>query len=134
MLLCPVCNQQLTACDRTSGCVNGHRFDLAREGYLNLLRTSRSGDTIGDDKQSARCRRDFLNKGYYAPLKDALVDLFAGKVDMDSGYIAAGENCLTNVPGVFVAGDCRTKGVRQIATAIADGATAALAANAYLDK
>lgn len=79
MLRCPVCNQQLTTYDRASGCANGHRFDLAREGYLNLLRTSRSGDTIGDDKQSARCRRDFLNKGYYAPLKDALVELFSCK-------------------------------------------------------
>lgn len=79
MLLCPVCNQPLTACERTVGCEKGHRFDMAREGYINLLRTSRSGDTIGDDKQSARCRRDFLNKGYYEPLKDALVALFSHK-------------------------------------------------------
>ena len=50
------------------------------------------------------------------------------------GYIVSDEKCLTATDGVFVAGDCRTKGVRQIATAIADGATAALAANAYLDK
>lgn len=50
------------------------------------------------------------------------------------GYIVSDEKCLTATDGLFVAGDCRTKGVRQIATAIADGATAALAANAYLDK
>ena len=50
------------------------------------------------------------------------------------GYIVSDEKCLTATEGIFVAGDCRTKGVRQIATAIADGATAALAANAYLDK
>ncbi len=50
------------------------------------------------------------------------------------GYIVSDEKCLTATEGVFVAGDCRTKGVRQIATAIADGATAALAAVAYLDK
>ena len=49
------------------------------------------------------------------------------------GYITAGENCLTNTAGVFVAGDCRTKQVRQITTATADGAVAALAACRYLD-
>ena len=50
------------------------------------------------------------------------------------GYIVSDEKCLTATEGFFVAGDCRTKGVRQIATAIADGATAALAAVSYLDK
>ena len=50
------------------------------------------------------------------------------------GYIVSDEKCLTATEGIFVAGDCRTKGVRQIATAIADGATSALAAISYLDK
>ena len=50
------------------------------------------------------------------------------------GYIEAGEDCRTGTPGVYTAGDCRTKGVRQISTACADGATAALAACRYLDK
>ena len=46
------------------------------------------------------------------------------------GYVKADESCRTAMPGVFVAGDCRTKSVRQITTATADGATAALAAAA----
>ncbi len=50
------------------------------------------------------------------------------------GYIVSDEKCLTSTDGIFVAGDCRTKGVRQIATAVADGATSALAAISYLDK
>ena len=45
-----------------------------------------------------------------------------------AGFIPAGESCLTPVPGLFAAGDCRTKAVRQLTTACADGATAALAA------
>lgn len=45
-----------------------------------------------------------------------------------AGFIAAGENCATPVPGVFAAGDIRAKGVRQLTTACADGAVAALAA------
>ena len=61
-------------------------------------------------------------------------DLFEGKVGMDGGYIAAGENCLTNVPGVFVAGDTRTKTLRQLVTATSDGAIAATAAANYLDR
>lgn len=59
---------------------------------------------------------------------------FANLVPLnDYGYITAGENCLTNTTGIFVAGDCRTKQVRQITTATADGAVAALAACRYLD-
>ncbi len=50
----------------------------------------------------------------------------------DAGYIVSDETCVTGTPGVFVAGDCRTKNVRQIATAVADGASAALAAVRYL--
>lgn len=50
----------------------------------------------------------------------------------DQGYIAAGDDCLTDQEGVFAAGDCRAKPVRQIATAVADGAVAALAACRYL--
>lgn len=49
-----------------------------------------------------------------------------------AGYIVAGEDLNTNTPGLFVAGDCRTKGVRQATTAVADGAIAALAAVKYL--
>lgn len=50
------------------------------------------------------------------------------------GYIKSDENCLTKTEGVFVAGDCRTKAVRQIATAAADGAVAALKAVEYVDS
>lgn len=50
----------------------------------------------------------------------------------EKGYIQAGEDCRTKTPGVFVAGDCRTKTVRQLTTAAADGAVAALMAVEYL--
>lgn len=49
------------------------------------------------------------------------------------GYILSDENCLTDTAGVFVAGDCRTKKIRQVTTASADGAVAALAACRYID-
>lgn len=52
----------------------------------------------------------------------------------DYGYVVADENCTTNAKGIFVAGDCRTKKIRQVATAASDGATAALAACDYIDN
>ena len=60
---------------------------------------------------------------------------FENVLNMDSrGYIQAGEDCLTSTKGIFVAGDCRTKRIRQVATAAADGAVAALAACEYIDR
>ncbi len=59
--------------------------------------------------------------------------IFESITALEDGYIAADESCVTDTAGVFVAGDCRTKSVRQITTATADGATAALAACRYLD-
>lgn len=59
---------------------------------------------------------------------------FARLVKLDpKGYIEAGESCRTEAAGIFTAGDCRTKSVRQLATAAADGAVAALAAVNYID-
>lgn len=59
---------------------------------------------------------------------------FAELVKLDNnGYIVAGEDCKTTCPGVFVAGDCRTKSVRQLVTAAGDGAVAAEAVINYLD-
>lgn len=61
-------------------------------------------------------------------------DLTEPLVELDeSGFIAAGESCLTNAAGVFAAGDCRAKEVRQLTTACADGAVAALAAVQYCE-
>lgn len=60
---------------------------------------------------------------------------FADVVELDSqGYAVADESCKTKSNGIFTAGDCRTKKVRQVATAAADGATAALAACDYIDS
>lgn len=60
---------------------------------------------------------------------------FATLVELDkNGYIVAGEDCKTSRDGVYVAGDCRTKEVRQLVTAASDGAVAAEAAARYLDK
>ncbi len=62
-------------------------------------------------------------------------DPFANLVSLDSrGYFAADETGITMTEGVFVAGDCRTKALRQVATACSDGANAAINASNYLSK
>lgn len=59
---------------------------------------------------------------------------FSNVAELDgAGYFLSGENCRTRTPGIFCAGDCRVKSVRQLTTAVGDGATAALAACDYLD-
>ena len=60
-------------------------------------------------------------------------EIFDGLVRLDeNGFILASEDCMTSHPGIFAAGDCRTKEVRQLTTAAADGSVAALAACKYL--
>lgn len=59
---------------------------------------------------------------------------FLGGIELDGGYVATSENCKTNIRGVFAAGDCRTKSVRQLTTACADGSVAALAASEYVKQ
>lgn len=73
LLRCPVCRTALRCDARTARCENGHAFDFAREGYLNLLAGShKPGSSTGDSRTMALARRAFLEKGYFAPLRDAL--------------------------------------------------------------
>lgn len=107
MLICPVCGKELIKAASQYRCTRNHCFDCAKEGYVNLLRTCKSGDLMGDDKFSARSRRDFLNKGYYAALKDELCRIFRDKagnlldICCGEGYYTAalGENPKLRVYG-----------------------------------
>ncbi|MBQ8912216.1 MAG: FAD-dependent oxidoreductase [Clostridia bacterium] len=61
-------------------------------------------------------------------------EAFASVMALDQwGYADSGEDCMTSTPGIFVAGDCRRKAVRQVTTATADGAVSAVAACRYID-
>lgn len=61
-------------------------------------------------------------------------ELFDGKVEMNRGYVATDDNMRTNIPGVYAVGDCRVKPLRQIVTATADGAIAAMDIERYLTE
>ena len=61
--------------------------------------------------------------------------MFKDLIKLDKyGYIESDETCKTNIDGIFVAGDCRTKKIRQITTASSDGTTAAINACNYVDN
>lgn len=100
---------------------------LTDSGHLTGLRI-RSEET-GETKE-VFCDGCFLAVGLL-PENEA----FAEAAELDgNGYYAAGETCEGTMAGVFVAGDCRRKAVRQLTTAVADGAVAALAACRWLDR
>ena len=81
-------------------------------------------EAVLDNGEILRTSAVFVAIGY-----EADSSFLEGQVELtQEGYVIAGEDCRTNVPGVFIAGDLRTKGVRQIVTAAADGAVAALGA------
>ncbi len=71
-LICPICKSKLDGDEKVCRCENNHSFDLARQGYLNLLVSAKQAH--GDNKQMACARRNFLSGGYYAPLCQALCE------------------------------------------------------------
>ena len=82
-LTCPVCGGALHREERSLRCGAGHCYDLARQGYVNLLRTNQSkAKRHGDDKRMVAARTAFLDAGYYAPLRDAIA---AAAVEYTSG-------------------------------------------------
>ena len=86
-------------------------------------------DTYGEDRFTVQYPALFVAIGQVPDNK-----AFANVVDLDKqGYIISDETCKTMTEGLFVAGDTRTKGVRQLTTATCDGAVAATAACAYID-
>lgn len=74
IISCPVCNSGLKKVGACLKCENGHSFDFAKEGYVNLLSGAhKQGELIGDNKNMAASRRDFLNKGYFSSLSNAVL-------------------------------------------------------------
>lgn len=70
---CPVCHLELFPSDRTLRCARGHSFDIAREGYANLLLANQKASREpGDNAAMLASRRRFLEAGFYDPLSDAI--------------------------------------------------------------
>lgn len=77
---CPVCGGTLCREDRAYRCGAGHSYDLAKEGYAYLLPPNQKHSAApGDDKAMAAARREFLSRGHYAPLRQALCDVITAR-------------------------------------------------------
>ena len=74
-LLCPVCGEILAKEDRSYRCANNHSFDVARQGYVNLLTVQQKHSlNPGDTREQVLSRRAFLDAGYYAPIAGTLME------------------------------------------------------------
>ncbi len=88
---CPVCRAPLAPVGRTLACSSRHSFDLAKEGYCNLLLASRTRSKHpGDDKAMLRARSGFLSAGHYRPMADAVVDLLSPHLSNDASLLDCG--------------------------------------------
>ncbi|MDE6834486.1 MAG: methyltransferase domain-containing protein [Ruminococcus sp.] len=86
ILICPVCREKLVISGKSYSCQNRHSFDVAKSGYVNLLMSKHTGKTIhGDNKLMVQARRDFLNKGFYAPLRDEICEKITSGIILDAG-------------------------------------------------
>ena len=94
LLVCPVCKAPLTENDKNYICPKGHNFDKAKQGYVNLLMSSKQG-VHGDDKLMVNARRLFLEKGHYAPMRSEVAQILGkGNTVLDAG---CGEGYYTSV-------------------------------------
>ena len=74
-LLCPVCGEKLNKVDRAWLCPSRHSFDIARQGYVNLLTVQQKHSlNPGDTREQVLSRRSFLEAGYYAPILETLTE------------------------------------------------------------
>ncbi|QBL09827.1 23S rRNA (guanine(745)-N(1))-methyltransferase [Rheinheimera sp. D18] len=79
MYLCPLCQTPLLLNLKQYQCTNNHSFDIAKEGYVNLLPVQqKNSKDPGDNKDMMQARRTFLQAGWYEPLAKAVADILAG--------------------------------------------------------
>ena len=116
---------------------------LAKDNVHLMLGTVLDGYLGDDDLTGVRVKK--VSDGQTEQIRADGVFLAVGLIPQnepfskilplnEQGYVISGENCLCGEDGIFVAGDCREKKIRQVTTAAADGAVAALAACSYLEE
>ncbi|TCO56967.1 putative RNA methyltransferase [Actinocrispum wychmicini] len=84
-LRCPLCTTEFTLDDRALCCSTGHSFDIAKQGYVNLL-----GSGTGDSKEMVAARAEFLAAGHYAPLASLVASEAARDLRRDALVVDAG--------------------------------------------
>lgn len=94
---CPLCHAPLARQQNSYFCPQRHQFDVAKEGYVNLLpvQYKRSRDP-GDSAEMMQARREFLDAGYYQPLRDAIGDILGAAAPQQLLDIGCGEGYYTH--------------------------------------
>jgi 23S rRNA (guanine745-N1)-methyltransferase len=99
-ILCPLCRLALEREPKTWHCANGHSFDVAREGYVNLLPVQHKNSLEpGDDPKMVTARREFLQAGHYGPLLDAVLEMLAPLSPRSLLDVGCGEGSYTGAFG-----------------------------------
>lgn len=118
-----ILSDALSSKENISLVMNAVPTEIITDGGFGIAVKKRDGE-----EEKISCDGIFVSIG-----REPSTSLFAGEIHLDeSGYVVAGEDTKTSIPGVFAAGDVRTKELRQVITAAADGATAAHMAGEYL--
>lgn len=103
---CPLCRQPLLRGPASWHCAGGHAFDVARDGYVNLLPAQhRKSRAPGDNADMVRARREFLDAGHYAPLRAAITALASPLAAADVVDIGCGEGYYTASLAATAAGE-----------------------------
>lgn len=120
-IICPICHLVLEQQAKVWCCAHGHSFDVAREGYVNLLVVQhKNSRDPGDNPDMVMARREFLQAGYYQPLRDAVLvalkPVLAGLAEANSEplrlldigcgegyYTSALRTCVAEVLGLDIA-------------------------------
>ena len=110
---CPICAQRLHREVRRYVCPQGHSFDIARQGYVNLLTVQQKHSLDpGDTRQQVLSRRAFLEAGFYAPISDALNRAASGRR----------RGCAPNGAGHFQGGrPLRRRAIQNLRLALCHG-------------
>lgn len=102
-LVCPVCRAALSRKEKRWACAKGHGFDVAREGYVNLLPVQhKKSRQPGDAEAMVRARRAFLTAGHYEPLRDTVVALLQELAPASLLDIGCGEGYYTQTMATVV--------------------------------
>lgn len=91
MPICPVCGAQLHTDTAPWRCENGHAFDRARQGYVNLLLAHQKHALHpGDTRDQVAARKRFLDQGFYVPIRDTVIDLLQPVLPAQPAILDAG--------------------------------------------
>ena len=91
---CPICQRALIRENKSLVCPNRHTFDIAKQGYVNLLPPGKEKNAhTGDEQVMVKARVDFLSRGYYKNISDRLAEIIAEHIQTDTDAVLCDMGC-----------------------------------------